>query len=390
MLNAPIPKDEDLRLQSIKKLKILDTDFEERFDRISRFTKKTLKVETVLISVVGENRQWFKSSVGFEIKETPRNISFCGHAILSDKILNIPDTTKDKRFLDNPLVTNSPNIRMYAGRPLHGPDSQRIGTLCLISYSPRVLTSEELQTLDDLGAWAELELNTKKINNALKNGREYLQELLDEKTTLTKLMRQLKLSNEEFEQFIEVAAQDLKDQLAGAKRMQILIDRLLNYSELEIKTAHLIKIDMNILCQTVLEKLKIEIEEKRVLINIEELPTIVANKNQISQAVYNLIQNAIKFNNQDSPIINISYDETNSDWEFHIKDNGIGIDMKYENRIFLIFHRLDKGKEYDGQGLGLSICKRIIEKHGGKIWFDSQVGQGSEFHFLINKKLNPN
>ena len=279
---------------------------------------------------------------------------------------------------------------MYAGRPLHGPDSQRIGTLCLISYSPRVLTSEELQTLDDLGAWAELELNTKKINNALKNGREYLQELFDEKTTLTKLMRQLKLSNEEFEQFIEVAAQDLKDQLAGAKRMQILIDSLLNYSELEIKTALLIKIDMNILCQTVLEKLKIEIEEKRVLINIEELPTIVANKNQISQAVYNLIQNAIKFNNQDSPIINISYDETNSDWEFHIKDNGIGIDMKYENRIFLIFHRLDKGKEYDGQGLGLSICKRIIEKHGGKIWFDSQVGQGSEFHFLINKKLNPN
>lgn len=151
-------KDEEKRLRTLRALNILDTGPEERFDRITRMAKRIFDVPIALVSLVDEDRQWFKSSIGFNVSETPRDISFCGHAILGDQIFIIPDTTKDKRFADNPMVINEPHIRFYAGCPLIFVDGSKIGTLCIIDDKPRHFDSDDMQALKDLATTAEREL----------------------------------------------------------------------------------------------------------------------------------------------------------------------------------------------------------------------------------------
>lgn len=158
MIKPPVPVDELLRLESLRNLKLLDTNPEERFDRITRLAKKLFGTSTVLVSLVDRNRQWFKSRQGLDATETPREISFCGHAILNDEVLVVADALDDERFVDNPLVTGNPDIRFYAGCPLSAPDGHKVGTLCLIDGKPRGMTTEELELLRELGAMVEDEL----------------------------------------------------------------------------------------------------------------------------------------------------------------------------------------------------------------------------------------
>ncbi len=158
MIEPPFPLDETQRLMSLHSLRILDTAPEERFDRITRMAQRLFGVEICLVSLVDSNRQWFKSKQGLGACETERGISFCGHAVLDEKIFLVCDASKDPRFLDNPLVTSDPNIRFYAGCPIRGPIGHRIGTLCLIDSSPRTLSNDEQDTLRDLAAMVEDEL----------------------------------------------------------------------------------------------------------------------------------------------------------------------------------------------------------------------------------------
>ena len=137
MLNAPTPLNEPERLKTLLDLLILDTPPEQRFDRITQFAREEFEVPTVLLSLVDNNRQWFKSRVGLDACETPRSISFCGHAILQSEPLVIEDTLEDPRFADNPLVSGAPYIRFYAGAPLELAPGVSVGTLCLISPEPR-------------------------------------------------------------------------------------------------------------------------------------------------------------------------------------------------------------------------------------------------------------
>ena len=158
MIEPPFPLDETARLMSLHSLRILDTAPEERFDRITRMTKRMFDVEIALISLVDSQRQWFKSRQGLEACETDRNISFCGHAILDSEVFIVGDAANDPRFADNPLVTGKPNIRFYAGCPIRGPMGHRIGTLCVIDSKPRGMSAEEQETLCDLAAMVEDEL----------------------------------------------------------------------------------------------------------------------------------------------------------------------------------------------------------------------------------------
>ncbi len=153
------PLSEDSRIEALLALNILDTQPEERFDRLTRMAKISLDVPIAVVSLVDNNRQWFKSSVGLDVKETPRDISFCGHAIHSDEMLIVQDASKDKRFADNPLVLNDPKIRFYAGRPLKAINGERLGTFCIIDKKPRNFSKDELNILNDLGSIAERELS---------------------------------------------------------------------------------------------------------------------------------------------------------------------------------------------------------------------------------------
>lgn len=152
------PADEQQRIDSLHQLQILDTEPEERFDRVTRLARRLLDVPIAVVSLVDVNRQWFKSCFGLGATETGRDISFCGHAILGDEPFIIPDAKQDPRFLGNPLVEGEPHIRFYAGIPLVHHDQSKLGTLCVIDTKPRQLTQHEIQDLVDLAKMAEQEL----------------------------------------------------------------------------------------------------------------------------------------------------------------------------------------------------------------------------------------
>lgn len=152
------PHNEVERLHVLRALNLLDSQKDERFDRLTRMAMRMFDVPIALVSLVDANRQWFKSSLGLTASETPRDISFCGHAILGNDIFYIEDATKDTRFFDNPLVTGAPHIRFYAGRPIRTTMGFKVGTLCLIDTKPRAFGTDDIQALDDLGAMVEREL----------------------------------------------------------------------------------------------------------------------------------------------------------------------------------------------------------------------------------------
>ncbi|WP_307722101.1 sensor domain-containing diguanylate cyclase [Duganella callida] len=160
---------------------MLDTPPEERFDRVTRMARRLFGVPVALVSLVDENRQWFKSRSGLDdVTETPRNVSFCGHAILGDDIFLIRNALADERFADNPLVTSAPHIRFYAGMPLRSAGGVKLGTLCLLDTKPRDFDADDAAALRDLAAMVEDELEafqtaTTDELTAISNRRGFLQ-----------------------------------------------------------------------------------------------------------------------------------------------------------------------------------------------------------------------
>jgi len=153
-----LPLDENLRLTTLRSLGVLDTPEEDRFDRLTRMAKRMFRVPIALVSLVDENRQWFKSCDGLQVRETPRDISFCGHAILGEDIFVIPDSLADPRFADNPIAVGAPHVRFYAGCPLRAPNGCKIGTLCVIDHAPHAFDGDDANALRDLAAMVEDEL----------------------------------------------------------------------------------------------------------------------------------------------------------------------------------------------------------------------------------------
>ncbi|MDH5331327.1 MAG: sensor domain-containing diguanylate cyclase, partial [Aquincola sp.] len=179
MIAPALPLNEAARIDTLRALDILDTSPEERFDRLTRLAKRLLGVPIALVSLVDTNRQWFKSCVGLDATETPREVSFCGHAILEDEVLLVADAALDERFHDNPLVVGSPNIRFYAGCPLRVANGSKLGTLCVIDVVPRSPSAEDLQLLRDLARMVEQELGAVQLATmdeltALSNRRGFL------------------------------------------------------------------------------------------------------------------------------------------------------------------------------------------------------------------------
>ena len=192
---APLPKNEVKRLNVLWQYDVLDTVPEEVFDDLTELASHICEAPVALISLVDEDRQWFKAEVGTSLKETSRDISFCAHAILNDGLLVISDATKDPRFSDNPLVTGPQRIRFYAGAPLVTPDGHALGTLCVLDKKPRKLRPEQLKALRVLAhhvvSQLELRRHARELVETRQDGKKQKAELARANAEIARLRSQL-------------------------------------------------------------------------------------------------------------------------------------------------------------------------------------------------------
>jgi PAS domain S-box-containing protein len=230
---------------------------------------------------------------------------------------------------------------------------------------------------------------------------------------LEKTLHELARSNEELGQFAYVASHDLQEPLRmvasftqllgrrykgkldedadefiryavdGVNRMQQLINDLLDYSRVGTRGNPMVAVDCNRVAERVLDSLYVRIQENDATIDLQPLPVVTADPVQMEQLLQNLVGNALKYRGEASPVVRVSASEEDGGWHFEVKDNGIGIDPAYAERIFVIFQRLHGKEEYEGTGIGLAICKKIVDRHGGHIWVESNPEGGSTFHFTL-------
>lgn len=169
----------------------------------------------------------------------------------------------------------------------------------------------------------------------------------------------------------------------GAKRMQALINDLLAYSRVGTKARPFERTDCNKVIETALANLRVAIKESGAHVTHDDLPTIMGDGTQLVQLFQNLIGNALKFRGSEPVRVHVGVEAADGHWRFSVRDNGIGIAPEYHQRIFVMFQRLHGRGEYPGTGIGLAICKKIVERHGGTVWVESQPGHGSNFKFTI-------
>jgi signal transduction histidine kinase len=258
---------------------------------------------------------------------------------------------------------------------------------------------------------------------SFRSSKSYLQKqevLLDQAKAAEhfqrKISQQLERSNKDLQQFAYVASHDLQEPLRavggflsliserfsgklgeqgdkwiqqavdGAERMRVLINDLLTFARVDTRGGKMEQVDCAVALKEALDNLAVLIDESGALIEIGGLPKVTADKSQLTQVFQNLIANSIKYRSEEAPHISIDATLKDKEWQFTIKDNGIGFDMAHAERIFIIFQRLHTRAEYAGTGIGLALCSRIIERHGGRIWATSEVGKGSTFCFTLPKE----
>ncbi len=281
-------------------------------------------------------------------------------------------------------------------------------SLGAVDYLPTPATPEVLRS--KVAVFIELFKKTQEVGRqerALRALNAQLEQRVAERTA------ELQRSNEELQQFAYVVSHDLQEplrvvasyvqQLAeryqdkleaeanelisyaldGAKRMQQLIVDLLAYSRIETTGQEFAPTDCEGVLQRVLGDLRVAIEESGAEVTHDPLPQVMADNVQLGQVLQNLLGNAIKFRSQEPPRIHVSARQEGQQWVFSVRDNGIGINPRYAERIFGIFERLHPRTEYPGTGIGLAICKKIVERHGGQIWVESEPGKGAAFFFTL-------
>ena len=392
---------ESERLNDLESFSILDTLPESDYDNLTRLASQICNTPISLISLIDDKRQWFKSHHGLYASETPKEQAFCAHAINNqEQVFIIEDARKDIRFHDNPLVTGDPYVIFYAGVPLISEGGLPLGTLCVIDNKPKTLSQDQIHSLNAL---------SKQVMNLLK--------LRKSEKLLEQSLKTLKAKNKELEQFTFIASHDLQEPIntvislidileeepnnnlnaiekksfeyiySAAHRMKALVKALLDYGKLG-ERAQVKQVDCDTVVENVIKDLDALIKQSNAQITINKLPVVYAFEVELMLLFKYLIINAIKFSKPNvTPVIKISFIAENLNWKFSVEDNGIGIDEKYKEKIFLIFQRLHQRVTYSGIGIGLSHCNKIAELHKGNIWVDSKLNHGSSFQFTINKNL---
>ncbi|MFT5370110.1 MAG: two-component system sensor histidine kinase/response regulator [Candidatus Latescibacterota bacterium] len=402
---APIPENEAERIKSLLDLSVLDTSPEERFDRITRIATRVFGVPIALVSLVDSDRQWFKSCQGLDVSETPRDISFCGHAIHFDDPLVIGNALLDARFADNPLVTGGPQIRFYAGHPLKAKNGHRVGTLCIIDSKPHTLTDEDRKNLADLAAVVESELNTVELielhtevesaKNAAEDANraksEFLANMSHEIRTpmngimgMTELVLDTSLTHEqrEYLETVQIAGDTLLD----------LINDILDFSKIEAGKLDLDVTDFQLrdLLGETLRMFGLRSCAKHLELTYgvdADVPDdLLGDPTRLRQILVNLIGNAIKFTEGGEVVLTVSVENKQDQQvrlKFSVRDTGIGISKSEQDRLFQAFTQANASttRKYGGTGLGLAISSKLVALMGGQIGVESEAGKGSVFSF---------
>jgi signal transduction histidine kinase len=399
---APPTSEEATRLKVLYDYDVLDTDAEKIFDDLTQLAAQICDTPITIISLIDADRQWFKSTVGLDVEETSRDIAFCAHAIHQQKIFEVEDTLKDKRFFDNPLVTSKPNIRFYAGTPLISPNGHAIGTLCVIDNKPNKLTQVQRHALEVLGRSVISQMELRRSIKALKQANEHKNEFF------SNMSHELRTPLNAIIGFSRLMLDDIKrhklptkfSEYVGhidysGKRLLSVVNSVIDLNKIE---AGMMQVQIESVCIRELIKdlegmLAIMANEKDVKFSVyvsDNLPAHLAiDQAKISQIITNLVQNAIKFTNS-GHWVKVELSLNIEHFVITVADQGMGISSVDQTKLFRKFQQVGQDKSSEGSGLGLSIVQSLVELLGGTINVLSNLGKGSVFTVLLPQKKDIN
>jgi len=416
-VRAPLPEDEHLRLETLHRYQILDTPQELSYEDLTLLASEICGTPIAAISLVDEDRQWFKSILGLDVRQTSRDVAFCAHAILDkEQPLVVEDATQDARFSDNALVSGEPGIRFYAGTPLVMSDGHAIGTLCVIDRVPKTLTPSERRALQVLGREVVAQLELRRHVDVLERTVVALER------TQAELRRTQREQLDLKDQFVSHVSHELRSPLTPIYQfVTILLDEIagpLNDSQREylgvvLRNAHqLCAMIDDLLDVTRAQTGKLRVDRRRMrldglIVDLVStlsisagasgltlaavvdgpLPEVIADAGRVRQVLSNLIENAIKFTNDGGRITvhaSVPPDQPGVVL-LGVQDTGCGLSAEDGQRVFEQLYQAENAGERsrNGLGLGLHIAKTLVERMGGRIWVESTPGQGSRFSFTL-------
>lgn len=397
-MKKPVPPiNEQERLKALRSYELLDTLPEEAYDTITKLASYICDTPISLVTLLDADRNFLKSRLGIEFSESPRDISFCGHAILTENpIFIVEDARVDERFQDNPLVKDFKAI-FYAGVPLKTQDGHALGTLCVYDHKPRTLDEKQQEALLGLAKQVILLFEARKRNielqksqqetTARNNRLEDFARLIahDLKSPLSSIEGLVNQLNEDYaEENDEDFTVFMEHLSTSTKSMRSYIDGLLEYYRAD-----------NLLVTKDDASLDTIVSEVKNLHKSSDV-TITLNKNidlkavpvvAIEQVISNLIDNGVKYNTSEHPEITLSGTITKDFYSISVADNGVGIPEDKQAHIFEPFKTMGTNDRNGnkGTGMGLATVKKLVEALGGTITVDSTVGKGSIFTFTIRR-----
>ena len=408
MKTASIPRDEEGRLQTLRDYEILDTLPEQVYDDLTELAAHICETPIALVSLVDRDRQWFKSRVGIDATETPRELAFCAHAILEDGPMIVPNASEDRRFSDHPLVAAGPNIRFYAGAPLLTPSGHAVGTLCVIDREPRKLSKEQIAMLEALSRQvvSQLELRLgvarqRQAQRAVELAMEKTQEANRAKSAfLANMSHELRTPLNSVIGFTQVlirkdeitrsARTYLERILSNGKHLLALINEVLDLAKIEAGRIDLDiqPVALDVLTREVVDELENAITTSGVDFRVDvpsDLTPLEGDRLRLKEVLNNLIANALRFAAHGIVAVRAVADTDRRPTRIDIIDSGIGIAPDKREKIFESFAQADDStsRRFGGTGLGLSISRALSRAMGFDIVVDSEKGGGSTFSILL-------